>query len=289
MPDSYNRRDADYAQYDAMSTEELQQLLREDASKPEGEETNMEVLLYVMDVLAKRRQARNEGRTPEEALESFMQNYFEEDDKSSGSESNSNDRKHSPGFRRWMSGLIAAAAMFVLIIGSSLTASALGFDLWDVIVKWTQETFHFGYATDVSGTSNPNKNSTEVFAGLQDALNDYDITTSLVPTWLPEGYEEVIIRVEDTPRRRQFAAQYQFGDKTIRIRIADYFDNAPTHIEQSDSLIEIYSASGVNYYIFDNEGQLQALWLTENYECYISGPLSISELKEIIDSIGKDE
>ena len=289
MPNTYNRNKDVFAKYNAMSTEELQQILREDASKPEGnEETSMEALFYIMEVLAQRRQARNEGKTPEEALEAFHK-YYEEDDKSSGSERKSSNRKHNPGFRRWMSGLIAAAAMFVLILGSSLTASALGFDLWDIIVKWTQETFHFGYSADVSDTGVPNKNSTEVFAGLQDALNDYDISVSLVPTWLPDGYEEVIVKVEDTPRRRQFAAQYQFGDKTIRIRIADYFDNAPTQIEQSDSLIEIYSVDGVNYYLFDNEGQLQALWLTENYECYISGPLSLSELREIIDSIERDE
>lgn len=287
MPDSQNRMDNEFEKYDAMSTEELQQLLREDASKLEGEETNMEALLYVMEVLAKRRQARNEGKSPEEALESFMQNYYVEDDKSSGSESDSSDRKHGPSFRRWMSGLIAAAAMFVLILGSSLTASALGFDLWDIIVKWTQETFHFGYSSDGSDTGDPNKNSTEVFAGLQDALNDYDISVLLVPTWIPDGYEEVIVKVEDTPRRRQFAAQYQFGDKTIRIRIADYFDSAPAQIEQSDPVLEVYTVNGIQYYIFENYDQLRAVWINENYECYIIGPLSVSEIKEMIDSIGK--
>lgn len=287
MPDSQNRMDNVFKKYDDMSTEELQQILREDASKSEGEETSMEALLYVMKVLANRRQAQNEGKSPEEALGSFMQNYYAEVDKPSGSESNSSDRQHSPSFRRWMSGLIAAAAMFVLILGSSLTASALGFDLWDIIVKWTQETFHFGYSSDVSDTGIPDENSTEVFAGLQDALNDYDISVSLVPTWLPDGYEEVIVKVEDTPRRRQFAAQYQFGDKTIRIRIADYFDSAPAQIEQSDPVLEVYTANGTQYYIFENYDQLRAVWINENYECYIIGPLSVSEMKEMIDSIGK--
>ena len=287
MPDSQNRMDNEFEKYDTMSTEELQQLLREDASKPEGDETNMETLLYVMKVLANRRQAQNEGKSPEEALESFMQNYYVEDDKSSGSERKSSDRKHNPGFRRWMSGLIAAAAMFVLILGSSLTASALGFDLWDIIVKWTQETFHFGYSSDASNTGIPDENSTEVFSGLQDALDDYYISVSLVPTWLPDGYEEVIVKVEDTPRRRQFAAQYQFGDKTIRIRIADYFDSAPAQIEQSDPVLEVYTVNGIQYYIFENYDQLRAVWINENYECYIIGPLSVSEIKEMIDSIGK--
>ena len=188
MPDSKNRMDNVFKKYDDMSTEELQQILREDASKPEGEETNMEALLYVMKVLANRRQAQNEGKSPEEALGSFMQNYYVEDDKSSGSERNSSSRKHNPGYRRWMSGLIAAAAMFVLILGSSLTASALGFDLWDIILKWTKETFHLGYSTSVVETADPNEKSVEVFLGLQEALDDYDIEIPLVPTWIPEGY-----------------------------------------------------------------------------------------------------
>lgn len=287
MPDSYNRRDADYAQYDAMSTEELQQLLREDASKPEGEETNMEVLLYVMDVLAKRRQARNEGRTPEEALESFMQDYYEEDDKSSGSESNSNDRKHRPGFRRWMSGLIAAAAMFVLIIGSSLTASALGFDLWDVIVKWTQETFHFGYSSEVENPGDANQQDSMVYVGLQAALDDFEIETKLVPKWFPEGYEEVDIRTFETPKQRQFIASYKNGDNELKIWIADYLDADPSRIEQSDSTIEVYVASGIEYYIVADNDQLRAAWVVDRFECYISGPLTAEELKEMINSIGK--
>lgn len=287
MPDSHNRRDADYSKYEAMSTEELQQLLREDASKPEGEESNVEVLLYVMDVLAKRRQARNEGKSPEEALESFMQYYYVEDDKSSSSESVSTDRSRSPSIRRWVSGLIAAAAMFVLILGSSLTASALGFDLWEIIVKWTQETFHFGYSIESTESGIPNKESTEIFAGLQDALDDYDISLNLVPSWLPEGYSEIDVRIEDTPKQRRFAAVYQSGDDSVRIRIVDYLGTAPTQIEQSDTLLEVYASEGINYYIFDNEGQLQAMWINESFECYISGPLTLSELKEIIDSIEK--
>ena len=70
MPDTQNRNEDVFAKYNAMSTEELQQILREDASKPEGqEETSTEALFYIMEVLAQRRRARNEGKTPEEALE----------------------------------------------------------------------------------------------------------------------------------------------------------------------------------------------------------------------------
>lgn len=55
MPDNQHRKDEKFAMHDAMSTEELQQLLREDASKPVGEESDTDSLFYIMEVLAKRR------------------------------------------------------------------------------------------------------------------------------------------------------------------------------------------------------------------------------------------
>ena len=95
------------------------------------------------------------------------------------------------------------------------------------------------------------------------------------------------MRTQETPNQRFFIAQYEYGDGSIRIRIADYLDTNPTQIEQSDPLIEMYSSNGVDYYIFNNNDQLKAVWINKNFECYIIGPLTVSEIKEMIDSIGK--
>lgn len=286
MPDSLNRRDEKFAKYDAMSSDELQQILRADASKPEGEESDTETLFYVMEVLAKRRQARNEGKSPEEALESFKQNYYTENDISSVSERTTVAFK--PSSRgRWRRGLIAVAAMLALVICSSITANAMGFDLWEIIAKWTQETFHFGYAGDVDRLDEPDTNDGTPFDGLQEALNQLDIHAELVPTWIPDGFVEVDIKVYDTPKQRQLVAQYENNDKSIRIRITDYLDTHPAQIEQSDELLEVHSSNGIDYYIFDNYDMLKAVWINQNFECYISGPLSVSEIKKMIDSIGK--
>lgn len=286
MPDTRNRRDSEFAKYDAMSTEELQRLLREDASKPVGEESDTDVLLYVMAVLAKRRKDRNEGKSPEEALESFKLKYNTENEISSDSESVPvAPKRRSIG--RWMQGLIAAAAMLVFIIGGSITAHAMGFDLWEIIVKWTQETFHFSYASDQTVTVEPGKADSNIYTGLQDALYKSDISTPLAPTWFPDGYVEVEVTIDETPLQMYFNAKYQFGDNKIRIRIADYLSGAPAQIEQSSSLLEVYSSNGIDYYIFSNYDQLKAVWIQENFECYITGTITISELKEMIDSIGK--
>ena len=286
MPDTRNRRDDKFAKYDAMSTEELQQLLREDASKPVGEESDTDVLFYVMEVLAKRRKERNEGKSPEDALESFKKHYNTENKISSDSERVPAAPKRS-GIGRWMKGLIAAAAVFAFVIGGSLTANAMGFDLWEIIAKWTQETFHFGYASETSVQTGPGKEDNESYTGLQEALLQSDISTLLAPTWFPDGYVEVDIKIEDTPIQRRFVAKYQCGENTIRIRIANYLNSAPSQVEQSDSLIEVYESLGVKYYIFNNIDQIKAVWINESYECYIMGPLTLSEIRAIIDSIGK--
>jgi len=77
------------------------------------------------------------------------------------------------------------------------------------------------------------------------------------------------------------------GDKTIKIWIADYLDANPSQIEQSEGVLEIYEANGVKYYLVENNSQLRAAWVIDSFECFISGPLSVDEMKLIIDSIEK--
>lgn len=287
MPNNNQRRDREFAKYDAMSTEELQQILREDASKPVGEESDSQALFYIMEVLAKRRKERNEGKSTAEALDSFKNNYYTETETSSDSESAAVTRKRT-NTGRWRRGLVAAvAAICILVVGNSITASALSFDLWEIIAKWTQETFHFGYAGQVEETNTPSPEYSNPCISLQEALVKQNILADLVPTWMPDGYKEIEIETYETPSQRQVYANYQNGDNSIRIRITDYLDTHPVQIEQSVSLIEIYTCNETEYYIFDNEDQLQAVWIVENFECYISGPLTISEIKAMIDSIEK--
>lgn len=285
MPDIQNRAERDFSEYDLMSDEELEKLLLNDFSKPKGEESDPQMLLYITEVLAKRRKERNEGKTPAEAWESFKQNYYTEIDSFCISKSVPVSQKRSRGYRKW--GLIATAAVLVLVISTSVTAKAFKFDLWSKIVKWTQETFYFSSAGEPAISTEPNSSDTQKYTGLQNVLAEYDISLALAPTWLPAGYEEMSISVNETPAQRHFVAQYINNDKSIRIKISSNLDGDPSQIEQSDSLIEIYRSDGIDYYIFSNYDQLCAAWINKNYECVIMGPLSMSEIKEMIDSIGK--
>ncbi len=287
MPDIQDRSDNRFSRYDAMSTEDLQAFLREDASKPMGEESDTEEIFYVMEVLAKRRKEQTGGKDPAEALASFKNKYYTENETPYISESVPVAHKQS-NRGRWRRGLVAAAAAIcILVVGNSITANALGFDLFAIIAKWTHETFHFGQAGQIGQTNTPSPNFAQPCASLQEALYNYDIVVEIVPTWIPDRYIESDVKIQDTPKQRIFQAKYECGEKSIRIKIADYLDSFPEQIEQSDSLLEIYKSAEVDYYIFENEGQLQAVWTNESFECYISGPITLPEMKAVIDSIEK--
>ena len=285
MPDSNNRTGRDFSEYDEMNDEQLRQILREDASKTEGEDTDLELMLHIMEVLARRRRETSEDISPEESLEQFKKKYTYTDNSLISEEKAT--RKKTVGFSRWQKWVATIAALLVLVFGSAITAQAFGFDLFEIIAKWTKETFHFGYVSDIGETNEPSPDTELPYASLRDALAKYKIEAKLVPTWIPEGYTEGEVQTKESPMQRLFIAKYEHGDNSIRLRIADYLGGFPLQIEQSETLVEKYISDGIEYYIFDNESQMQVAWVNEHYECYLTGPLSLAEIKSIIDSIEK--
>lgn len=289
MPNNQNRSNQDFSRFDSMTNEELEEILRLDVQKNEGEESDLEMLLYVMEVLAVRRKnSENPGHTAGEAFETFKE-YYMPDDLRDDTEQISPEpqvinMKPPMLIRPWLSRLAAAAAILALVLVSSVTVHAMGIDIWDIIVTWTQETFHFG-STVQETIDEPAKADTREYMSLQEALDHKSITVPLVPTWMPDGYELTAVKIDESPVQLSILAFYRCSDENIKIQIKRYFDNDPEQIEQSDSLIEEYESDGTTYYIFENHEELKAVWITENFECFIAGMLSIDELKNMISSI----
>lgn len=46
----------DFSKFDEMSTEELNEILRQDSQLPDGEDSDTDAILYIMGVIAKRNQ-----------------------------------------------------------------------------------------------------------------------------------------------------------------------------------------------------------------------------------------
>ena len=129
--------------------------------------------------------------------------------------------------------------------------------------------------------------SPENYTSLQDALAKSNRDPNIVPTWTPDGFILEKVEKDATPRQEVYRAFYLCDDEELVIQIQSYLDYNPEKIEINEDLVEIYESGGIEYYILSNNKQLQAIWKTNSYECRIAGDLSIDELTQMIDSIGK--
>lgn len=277
MSENLNRSNPDFSKYDSMSIGELEEILRADAQGPERDDSDVDEILYVMEVLAKkRRQNGIAGKTALEAYQEFQQHYLPMVEE----ESQPRSKPNVIPFRR----IAAVAASLVLVFSLSITANAFSFrDVWDAVVTWAQETFSFSTSVEIN---EPTPNDTLDYQSLQDVLEKGKINVSL-PKWIPERYTFSEIIVDQTPKKDTYVAIFLDNDSMLKITVQSYLVGQPERVEQSNNNVEIYSLDGVDYYLFSNYNQTRAVWLLSTYECYISGNISSNELKQMIDSIEK--
>ena len=281
MSEIENRGTRDFSHFDSMETEELEQILRLDAEVPEGEESDTEMLFYVMGVLAERRKKSNfTGKTAQQAWESFQQNYMP---KEAWEEP---EAKPSAGTAKpWLRRISAAAAVVVLAVLIPVSARALSLDqLWDIFARWAKETFSFvsGESTQVS---EPTPDDQDEYSSLQELLLENNIDPNIIPPTVLDGFVLERLEKDITPAQEVYRAFYLFGDRRLTIRVRSYLHGDPENVEISEDLLEIYNHAGIEFYVFSNMEQTRAVWITGSYQCNISGDLSIEELKMMIDSI----
>ena len=276
MSENLNR---DFSEYETMETEELEEILRLDAEAPEGAQSDTELILYILEVLANRKNTSNiTGNTAQKAWESFQQNYMPEEPETFAKP------KNRP-FR--IRGLVAAAAVVALLIFIPISTNALTLEeVWDIFARWAKETFSFvsGENTEIS---EPKPADQRDFSSLQEMLQESNRDASIVPTWIPDGFVIEKIEKDATPIEELYRVCYVNDDRQIEILIRSYMDADPRKIEINEDLLEIYTVTSVDYYIFTNNNRVHAMWIRDSYECYIAGDLSIQEIKEMIDSIKK--
>lgn len=282
MSENEHRGIRDLSQYDSMPMEALEQILRADAETPAEQESDIELILYVMEVLARRKKEKQQsGKTAQQSWESFQQHYLPEQEIQK-----QNAKK--PSDRLWLRRIAACAAVVILILCIPLSSRALSLEeLWDIVARWAKETFSFvsGENTEVS---EPNSTSEEGFASLQDALIKSNRDSSFVPTWIPNGYELDSVEKSITPEQEIYVAHYVSNDGNLTIRMQNYLSEDSQKIEINEKALEIYSTADIDYYIFSNGRQIQVVWIKDSFEYSFSGDISIDIAKQMIDSIGKE-
>ena len=296
----------DYSKFDTMSTDTLEEILRLDAQLPEGETPDPDAILYIMEVLAQRERENESEHTPdvEAAWRSFNQNYrpYTEDTTSLYEDLDLNSeidtcetvkniqdapltsvvrprRKwRGTGFRMGFAAMIAVAVLFA----STATASALGFNIWDALAKWTGEVFGFSAEQEESSAAKQLK-------VLQRDMAGHGITENVLPTYLPKGYEVVSTKSQVKSDYIRFDCLLSDGNGNIML---NYLAHSSTDFgrgfEKDITNPELYEVDGIMHYIMTNMDTYFVVWANENVECNIYGIKTVEEAKKIIDSIYKE-
>lgn len=282
MSENRDRRTDRFSKYDSMPTEALEEILRLDAEAPEEQESDTELLLYVMGVLANRRRNTDiTGNTAQQAWESFQKNYLDKECLEDMRETKKN-RIATPWLRR----LIAAAAVIVLVVGLPLSANAFGWeDIWNIVARWAKETFSF--VSENEERREPSSGYNGEYATLQDVLLANNRSANIIPISVPERFVLDKIEKDITPAWETYRANYIDGDDELRIKVQIHTAIHQQSVEIEEDILEVYISNGTEFFIFENMEQIQVLWVKDSYECTISGDISIDDAKEMIDSIGK--
>ena len=269
------------SRYDSMSTEELQEILRKHTHSELETEPDTQDLFEIMEVLSKRRQEENPQAflSDEEAFAEFKQYYMPK-------EKNVSAQPKTFRMPTRLLRTVAAvlAVVLVLTVGMTVTANAFRFDLWGKIANWTKEIFHF---SDVSGpdVTEPDQTDAIEYRQLYEALKEFEISERIAPSWLPDGYKHKDITVKTSPKMRSIYAVYKNNNAELIISIRQTIGVPAKQVEKTEDLLEIYTANGVDYYIFSNTDTLHVVWSIGEFECKIVGETTIEEMKAMIDSI----
>lgn len=264
--------------YAAMSTEQLRALLSEelDADRKELDLEKIEAITSVLD-----------GRTevPDFDVETGWRDleevYLSKEPKYPFPD-DTEDLADKRNYRKKRSLRIAliASIIVVVIIGGTITASATNF--WDLILSWTGETFGLvtGYAPGSKYKRNP-----ELIELVSAVYND-GIDDEVIPRYLPDGYKEKEIYIENG----YYVGVYSAGgrdDIIIQVHILD--SEKGSLYEQDNAVIEEYKVNNITHYIAGNTGTYTAVWYLYGYECIIAGVPNKNELIEMVNSIYLEE
>ena len=273
----------DFSHLDKLSTEELQEILRQD-SLLDDDSSDIDTILYITDLLAKRSDSSNNSKDVEAAWKSFKENYYPyiSDSEPLYSFDSPEDKvvKAKPRRpRRVMKTLSVAAVLAVVIISGSVTASAFGYSLWGAVAEWTRDTFGF--------TQSSQNNGIYPFENLRDALDAYDIDEPIVPQWIPDGYGEDTVQTAETPDSKIIVAVSKYGSKEIKFEVKIFDDPSNRHwlYEMFEDDVEKYSSNGIDFYIMKNDDFTRVSWAVGNNECSILCSLKPKEIYRMVDSI----
>lgn len=286
MGDSQKTWNPDYHCFDTMTTAQLEELLRADLDCPQEDALDPETILYILDVLENRKGDDPQGEeTAREKLAQCRALYLPCDDPASlyaWEESEAVPPAEAPRRRprlRVMRRLGLVAAVISILFATLLAAQAAGLDLWGVIVRWSDETFHFSYQGD--GPSSSWMDGQAELEGLE--MNEY------LPRWIPEGYAVEEIQTHELSDRSTAIITFSGENLPTFYLSVDVYEGLEQMqymiFEKDDTPVqERHLANGETVYFYENCGYKKSVYQHRNIICSISGDITQETAMKIYES-----
>ena len=184
---------------------------------------------------------------------------------------------------------IPVAAAAALILGTMISAQAMGVDVFGKIARWTEETFHFSSVEQAAViTKYPLAEGERMtFETLEDAVDAFGITAPIVPKRIPDGLSLTGVTALYNASGIEIYAAYE-GDGDAELFAVDYREVAAggeTIVEKDASSVGLYERNGIGHYLITDKGCEKAIWQNGELECFMAGMIARQEMREIIDSI----
>lgn len=270
-----------------LTVEELERLIQQEMSS-EGT-VDVEYLQKLTEAV--RRKQHYPTIDARQALDMFKSTYLSESEntESEAKVQSHNKKKHRKYVRILWAAAIAAALLCTLIV----IAQAANINIFNIFGFWTDEKFYYGKQymqdSDQQVVELPELPKDHEFSSFQEAFAILKIQDNLLPTWQPEGYELLELKITDVILGRlEFESFYQSGDRYYAFDITLYSDTASVgtgFYEKDDTPMELYSLPGYTAYVFSNLDNHVITWMDGHYNICISGNLETETLIQIAESI----
>ena len=175
--------------------------------------------------------------------------------------------KRTTGKRNWV---IAASAAAVLCIVMALPRTVGAESIFGALFRWTSGVFQF---VDPDGeksrpeVDNTFKTDNPGLQKLYEEVTNHGADEEVVPTWLPDGYELLSLKIMDAPSGTKINALFGMeGLNTITLtyRVTSTSD---LKFEKEDSAVEVMEYSNVSHFILENNDNITVTWNNKNTEC----------------------
>lgn len=278
----------DRAGLEQLSTDELKELIRADADSTSS--GNEDYIFMVLEVIAEREKGQPDVHPVDvdRAWERFQRHWNTPDgegkalfpaEEAERGASRLPEPDRTTGRTIWKR-LVPIAAIIAALLAGMFTAQAAGIDIRGVIARWTDDVFYFeGSATETNHQSEWAEN-----------LIAHGLEASLIPTWIPEGFEAGMLSVEDYIAWETIHQPFGCIDgRGFQIVVQTYSspDFLPTDkFEKDKTLVSRSEYNGNDVYSFANNGENTVTLVSGLTEVSVIGTLPIESLEQIIYSIG---